>query len=223
MKKFIKIAIGLALFIGIAIVSFGIFIDSRSIDGTWRTENIKDLLVANADKVEIAGVKELGLSSEQLIKNMDMSLEVIEGNASIQLSYQIDTDLFKSSLNKVVDDTIASELQKKGLTYDALPDEAKQLIDKEKPSAGAINQQVVDTFTAAAKEISGEYDTKSGMLTVPMLKGVVDPVFSSIKVTSVNEKVNKIWKLGIDLGDSSKYVKKVDSVILDQKFTFLRK
>lgn len=223
MKKFIKIAIGLALFTGIAIVSFGIFIDSRSIDGTWRTENIKDLLVANADKVEIAGVKELGLSSEQLIKNMDMSLEVIEGNASIQLSYQIDTDLFKSSLNKVVDDTIASELQKKGLTYDALPDEAKQLIDKEKPSAGAINQQVVDTFTAAAKEISGEYDTKSGMLTVPMLKGVVDPVFSSIKVTSVNEKVNKIWKLGIDLGDSSKYVKKVDSVILDQKFTFLRK
>ncbi|BDD39094.1 MULTISPECIES: hypothetical protein [Streptococcus] len=222
MKKILKIVVGLVLFIGIALVGFGVFIDSRSIDGNWRTENIKNLLIANANEEDIAGIKELGIRPDQLIKTMDMSLEVNDGNASIKLSYQVDTELFKNSLVKVVDNTIESELQKQGLTYDALPDEAKQLIDKEKPSDSAIKQQIADTFTAAAKEIDGEYNTETGILTVPILKGVVDPVFNSIKTTSINEKANKLWKLGIDSGDFSKYVKKAESLVMDQQFTFIK-
>ncbi|MDG3132102.1 hypothetical protein MKL26_03540 [Streptococcus suis] len=224
MKKIVLAILGAILFIGIAVVGFGVFIESRSIDGVWQTKDVKNEMITSLSKEDIAGIGELGLTPDQLIKDMYMTLDVSEGNAKVNISCHVDVEVFKTSLIKLIDDTLKSELEKEGLLYDDLSIEDKQRIDASK-SDSIIEQQITDSFTMSAQEMGGEYDSKTGALTVKILEGTVDPVFNSIKVTSINEKASQFLGMGIESGDFSKYTRNGNTLVIDneQQLTFLKK
>lgn len=220
MKKFLIVVLGLVLALGLALVGFGAYIESRSIDGTWQTENVKKLAMDNVKEEDIAGIHELGISMDQLIKTMNLSLEVVEDKATVSIHCQIDKELFKTALVDYMDKAIASELQKEGLTYDGLPEEAKQLIDKERLTDEAIAQQIAESFTAAAKEIAGTYDVETGMLTTELMEGTVDPVFNTIRATVINDTAEKVLGTGIEIGDFSKYTKNANTLQFSEDLQF---
>lgn len=225
MKKIVSIIVGVLVVIGLAIFGFNAFKDSRSINGTWETGNVRDYVIKGLSQEELSGLSDMNIMAEQLIKSADMSLPVTDGKSNLALTVQMDIEAVHAALIKLRDDSIKSELEKEGIAYDSLSEEMKQAIAQQMPSDDDIRKTLTDALTETVKKVDGKYDSATGEYTATIFEGTVDPISSTIKLTSVNEKA--ISTLGLDLksGDSVPYEKKGNTLIMaeDTDITFSKK